>query len=52
MSADHSIFGPSVGFDKFYGYIAGEQSLFTPNLIDGTTNIGRPAIRTTTSTRT
>ena len=25
------------GFDKFYGYIAGEQSLFHPSLIDGTT---------------
>ena len=31
-----------IGFDKFYGYIAGEQSLFHPNLIDGTTCIGIP----------
>jgi arylsulfatase A-like enzyme len=30
------------GFDKFYGYIAGEQSLFYPSLIDGTTFIGTP----------
>ena len=30
------------GFDKFYGYIAGEQSLFHPSLIDGTTFIGTP----------
>ena len=30
------------GFDKFYGYLAGEQSLLHPNLIDGTTHIGTP----------
>ena len=30
------------GFDKFYGYIAGEQSMFYPSLIDGTTFIGMP----------
>ena len=30
------------GFDKFYGYIAGEQSNFHPSLIDGTTFIGTP----------
>ena len=30
------------GFDKFYGYIAGEQSSFSPSLIDGTTFIGTP----------
>lgn len=30
------------GFDKFYGYLAGEQSLLAPNLIDGTTFIGTP----------
>ena len=30
------------GFDKFYGYIAGEQSNFFPSLIDGTTFIGTP----------
>ncbi|MTH16616.1 arylsulfatase [Flavobacterium sp. LC2016-01] len=28
------------GFDKFYGYLAGEQSLFHPSLYDGTTPIG------------
>jgi len=31
-----------VGFDKFYGYIAGEQSAFNPGLIDGLTRIGTP----------
>lgn len=30
------------GFDKFYGYLAGEQSSFHPNLIDGTTYIATP----------
>ncbi|SAL40425.1 arylsulfatase [Caballeronia humi] len=30
------------GFDKFYGYIGGEQSSFYPNLIDGTTHVERP----------
>ena len=30
------------GFDKFYGYIAGEQSNFFPSLIDGVTFIGTP----------
>jgi arylsulfatase A-like enzyme len=29
-------------YHKFYGYIGGEQSLFYPNLIDGTTFIGTP----------
>ena len=30
------------GWDKFYGYLAGEQSSLHPNLIDGTTHIGTP----------
>ena len=30
------------GFDKFYGYIAGEMSSFNPNLVDGTTLLGTP----------
>lgn len=30
------------GWDKFYGYLAGEQSLLHPNLIDGLTRIGTP----------
>ncbi|MCX5390552.1 arylsulfatase [Streptomyces sp. NBC_00094] len=30
------------GWDKFYGYLAGEQSSLNPNLIDGTTHIGTP----------
>jgi arylsulfatase A-like enzyme len=30
------------GFDKFYGYLAGEQSSLHPNLIDGVTHIGTP----------
>ena len=30
------------GFDKFYGYLAGEQSNFFPGLYDGTTYIGTP----------
>ena len=30
------------GFDKFYGYIGGEQSSFYPNLINGTTHVERP----------
>jgi arylsulfatase A-like enzyme len=30
------------GFDKFFGYIAGEQSSLAPNLVDGTTRIGTP----------
>src|SRR5262245_52326701 len=42
VSGPFDLWPTRVGFDKFYGYIAGEQSLFTPNLIDGTTNIGRP----------
>ena len=41
--ADLSIDGRTrSGFDKFYGYIAGEQSNFFPSLIDGTTFIGTP----------
>ena len=40
------------GFDKFYGYLAGEQSLLRPNLIDGVTHIGMPRARATTSTPT
>ena len=31
------------GFDKFYGYLAGEQSSLNPNLIDGVTHIGTPS---------
>ena len=30
------------GFDKFYGYLAGEQSNFFPGVYDGTTYIGIP----------
>ena len=30
------------GFDKFYGYIAGEQSNFFPSVVDGTTFMGIP----------
>ena len=30
------------GFDKLYGYLAGEQSSLHPNLIDGVTHIGTP----------
>ena len=30
------------GFDKFYGYIAGEMSSFNPNLVDGITLLGTP----------
>ena len=30
------------GWDKFYGYLAGEQSSLHPNLIDGVTHIGTP----------
>lgn len=30
------------GFDKFYGYLAGEQSSFRPNLVDGVTHLGVP----------
>ncbi len=30
------------GWDKFYGYLAGEQSSLNPNLIDGVTHIGTP----------
>jgi arylsulfatase len=30
------------GFEKFYGFIAGENSLFHPNLVDGTTLLGVP----------
>jgi arylsulfatase A-like enzyme len=42
VSGPYDLWPTRVGFDKFYGYIAGEQSLFNPNLIDGTTYIGRP----------
>ena len=40
------------GFDKFYGYIAGEQSNFFPSVVDGTTFMGIPARRVITSTTT
>lgn len=30
------------GFDKFYGYLGGESSQFTPSLVEGTTRIGPP----------
>lgn len=30
------------GFDKFFGYIAGEQSSLFPNLVDGTTRLPTP----------
>jgi arylsulfatase A-like enzyme len=42
VSGPFDLWPTRVGFDKFYGYIAGEQSSFNPNLIDGTTYIGRP----------
>jgi arylsulfatase A-like enzyme len=42
VSGPFDLWPTRVGFDKFYGYIAGEQSSFNPNLIDGTTFIGRP----------
>ncbi len=42
VSGPFDLWPTRVGFDKFYGYIAGEQSLFNPNLIDGTAYIGRP----------
>jgi hypothetical protein len=52
VSGPFDLWPTRCGFDKFYGYIAGEQSLFHPNLIDGTTFIARRRIRTTTSTPT
>jgi arylsulfatase A-like enzyme len=30
------------GFEKFYGFIGGEKSLFAPYLVDGTTELGVP----------
>jgi len=30
------------GFEKFYGFIGGEKSLFAPYLVDGTTALGIP----------
>ncbi|WP_051979210.1 arylsulfatase [Edaphobacter aggregans] len=30
------------GWDKFYGYLAGEQSSLAPNLVDGTTRLPTP----------
>ena len=42
VSGPFDLWPTHTGFDKFYGYIAGEQSLFRPSLIDGTTNIGTP----------
>jgi arylsulfatase A-like enzyme len=30
------------GFEKFYGFIGGEKSLFRPYLVDGTTELGVP----------
>ena len=42
VSGPFDLWPTHTGFDKFYGYIAGEQSLFRPGLIDGTTNIGTP----------
>ena len=30
------------GFEKFYGFIGGEKSLFRPYLVDGTTFLGMP----------
>lgn len=30
------------GFDKFYGYIAGEMTSLNPNLVDGTTRLPTP----------
>lgn len=30
------------GFEKFYGFIGGEKSLFSPYLVDGTTELGVP----------
>ena len=31
------------GFEKFYGFIGGEKSLFRPYLVDGTTELGVPS---------
>ena len=42
VSGPFDLWPTQTGFDKFYGYIAGEQSLFHPNLIDRTTCIGIP----------
>ena len=42
VSGPFDLWPTQTGFDKFYGYIAGEQSLFHPSLIDGTTFIGIP----------
>ena len=30
------------GFEKFYGFLGGEKSLFAPYLVDGTTELGVP----------
>ncbi|MEJ8845827.1 arylsulfatase [Variovorax rhizosphaerae] len=30
------------GFEKFYGFIGGEKNLFSPYLVDGTTELGVP----------
>ena len=30
------------GFEKFYGFLGGEKSLFRPYLVDGTTFLGVP----------
>ena len=41
------------GWDKFYGYLAGEQSSLNPNLIDGVDpHRHAERSRTTTSTST
>ena len=32
----------ATGFEKFYGFLGGEKSLFRPNLVDGTTALGIP----------
>lgn len=42
VSGPFDLWPTHTGFDKFYGYIAGEQSLFHPSLVDGTTFIGTP----------
>ena len=45
---EYNISGPydrwpaRTGWDKFYGYIAGEQSSLHPNLVDGTTRLPTP----------
>ncbi|UOK43883.1 MULTISPECIES: arylsulfatase [Flavobacterium] len=42
ISGPYNLWPARRGWDKFYGYLAGEQSSFFPSLIDGTTWIGTP----------